>query len=627
MEAPSKKFSKVSFFKTYIVPSLLLFVIPAFSLWFFGHVQADLDGRLLEQIRSDINGNKTATPEQKAKALEFFQKVPMSRILASSDPSLDSFRSGLSSQCKFHYATFRWMIRFSVIGLVSGVAVFIIAGLSVLFSLRSQVAQYYSLLVGWHVLRIFSTVQVLIQGCLAVALSYWVTAFWAERYYPKLIIIAGLMAVCAAFAVIAAIFKKIDDKFELQGEMIEREPDSPLWKELDDICGKVGTPPPDRIIAGIDNNFFVTEHPVTLGDKRLEGRTLYVSLSLLKVLQGSQADAVMAHEMAHFSGNDTLYSKKISPLLGRYQIYLGALYAGGISLPIFYFMLCFRSLFEISLGRLSRQREFRADRIASEVASPKDMAGALLKISAYGNYRGKVEDELFQVEKVIDTLNIPQKVGDGFKEFACSFVKEGKASEAETAHPFDSHPPFEERVKAVQAEMSVEEMLEVLQADPDARWYRNINRAEELEARQWKAYEDKFREFHEQVLAYRYLPETDAEKEIVLKHFPEVSFQGKKKGALSMTYEQINYSEWPDPVLFSEITSCAGEQSTLGHPQIRIDFKREKAAKRILPLDVYQTNQQTVLDAFNKYYSRHMAMKEYRQNKQKEQVPETTASQ
>jgi hypothetical protein len=92
-------------------------------------------------------------------------------------------------------------------------------------------------------------------------------------------------------------------------------------------------------------------------------------------------------------------------------------------------------------------------------------------------------------------------------------------------------------------------------------------------------------------------------------------------------HKQINYSEWPDPILFSEITSCAGEQSTLGHPQIRIDFKREKPAKRILPLDAFQTGQQTVLDAFNKYYSRHMAMKEYRQEKQKEQAPAPTATQ
>ena len=288
---------------------------------------------------------------------------------------------------------------------------------------------------------------------------------------------ATIGAIGAAAAVIAAIFKKLDNTFELSGALIEREADSPLWNDLDKICDQVGTQPPDRVIAGIDNNFFVTEHAVTLDGQVHEGRTLFVSLSLLKTLQGSQADAVMAHEMAHFSGNDTMYSKKISPLLARYETYLPALHAGGISLPVFYFMRCFRSLFQISLGKLSREREFRADKIASETASPPDIANALLKIAAYGEYRGKVEHDLFDTEKALETLNISQRVSHGFKEFACSFVKGGKVNEAKTAHPFDSHPPFEERVAAVQVKLSNEDMLNVLQAEPDARWYRNIKQA------------------------------------------------------------------------------------------------------------------------------------------------------
>ncbi len=621
-----RKFTKFGFFKTYVLPAFLLFLIPIISLCFFRHVQSDMDHRLFEQIRQKIEGDSKLTAEQRSKSLEFFQKMPVSRILASSDPGLDGIRSGVSPHARFYYSVFRWVIRLSLIGIISGALVFIVAGLSVLFSLRSQIAQYYSLSAGWHVLRIFSTAQVLIQGCLAVALSYWVTAYFSERYYPKLIIVAAVLAGCAAFAVIAAIFKKLDGKFELAGVMLEREPDSPLWSDLERICAKVGTPPPDRIIAGIDNNFFVTEHPVTLEGRILEGRTLYVSLSLLKTLQGGQADAVMAHEMAHFSGNDTLYSRKISPLLGRYHAYLQALYAGGISLPVFYFMLCFHSLFQLSLGKLSREREFRADKIASEVASPQDMANALLKISAYGNYRGKVEHELFDMEKAHDSLNISQRVCNGFRDFACSFVKDGKANESETAHPFDSHPPFEERLKAVNVRLSVEDMLNVLQADVDARWYRNIRQAEALEQNQWKAYEDKFREFHEQALAYRYLPETDAEKEIVLRHFPEVTIPGRKKGAVTFTYDKFSYSEWPDPILFKEITKCTSENSALGHPRLRIEFMREKSAKRIFQLDVFQAGHQEVLDVFGKYYSRHLAMTEYRKDKKQEQAADPEKS-
>src|SRR5690606_26876528 len=105
---------------------------------------------------------------------------------------------------------------------------------------------------------------------------------------------------------------------------------------------------------------------------------------------GREADAVLLHELAHFSGEDTLYSQRISPLLMRFQNYLEGLYAGVVARPVFYFAVLFRALYEISLGKLSREREFRADRLAAERTSPQDMAHALLRITAYSQYRASV---------------------------------------------------------------------------------------------------------------------------------------------------------------------------------------------------------------------------------------------
>lgn len=506
------------------------------------------------------------------------------------------------------------MIKLSVFCVVSGIGVFVVAGLSVLLSLRSQLAQYFSLSVGWYALRIFSTLQVIAQGCLIATLSYWVTAYWFSFYSIKLIAVAAILALFAGFAIIAAIFKKIDDRFEIEGCLIERTPESPLWADLDRICQAVGTAPPDRIIAGIDTNFFVTEHPVTVDGKVYTGRTLYVSLSLLKVLSGSQADAVMAHEMAHFSGDDTMYSRKISPLLNRYDIYLQAL-AGSLALPVFYFMRCFRGLFQISLGKLRKEREFRADRIAAQITSPKDVANSLLRIAAYSEYRGKVERELFATEKVLETVNISRRIESGFNNFASAFASQGNLEEIETAHPFDSHPPMKQRWEAVGIRIAPDDMPPILTNVPDGRWYRNIARAEELEDRQWAAYEERFRTVHEQVLAYRYVPETEAEKAVVVTYFPEVRFAGKKTGTLIFDYEKVSHTDWEDPIHFSEITKCTGEQSALGHPQIRIDFERGEKMKRILRLDTFQADQQELLNTFNKYYSRHLSAQQYRKAK------------
>jgi hypothetical protein len=350
------------------------------------------------------------------------------------------------------------------------------------------------------------------------------------------------------------------------------------------------------------------------------GRTLFVSLSLLKVMHGAQADAVMAHEMAHFSGEDTVFSKQISPLLNRFEIYLQALHAGGLSKPVFYFMLCFRALFEWSLGQRRREREFRADRIAADCTSPADMAGALVKVAAYSQYRGKVEQELFDQEQVLETLNISHQIAAGFPRFATTLVAEDKLKEAATAHPFDSHPPLEQRVAAVGLPLTPDSTNAILQSQPDGRWYHNIAGAAELEQQQWAAYEAKFREFHEKILAYRYRPDTEAERAVVLKHFPGVTLEGKKKGALTINHDHVHYSEWPDPVTFAEMTKCTGEQSALGHPQIRIDFKRTDTDKRTLPLDVFKVESNAVIEAFNQYYGRHQAMLAYRKEKEAEAV-------
>ena len=76
------------------------------------------------------------------------------------------------------------------------------AGVCVFLALRSQRAQYLSLLWGWHVMRLYGAAQAVIQGALLVGLSYWVTALWFERISVKLILMVGLLAICGVGAVL-----------------------------------------------------------------------------------------------------------------------------------------------------------------------------------------------------------------------------------------------------------------------------------------------------------------------------------------------------------------------------------------------------------------------------------------
>src|SRR5262249_17155193 len=290
--------------------------------------QGGWGGDVAGGVVTAVQREPSLTDERRHAIIGYIRQVPLSTRFADPDPAFADMSKAFPTRTHFAYFTFRWSIRLAIVSIISSLVVFVIAALSVVCSLRSQLVQYYSMASGWYVLRLFALTQVLFQGCMAVALSYWVQAFWFNGYSERLILIVGLSAIVAGASLVMAIIRTPDDRFELSGVIIKRTPGSPIWQDLDRICARVGTRAPHRIIAAIDDAFFVTEHPVTVNGAVHEGRTLYVSLPLLKALNGTQADAVMAHEMAHFSGEDTLYSRKIGPLLARYHASLNALRTG-----------------------------------------------------------------------------------------------------------------------------------------------------------------------------------------------------------------------------------------------------------------------------------------------------------
>ncbi|MFO1092650.1 MAG: M48 family metallopeptidase [Planctomycetaceae bacterium] len=605
MSDKRNSFTKFGFVKAFVLPALLIFLIPVLSFVFFVHATHTFNNRVREAVLAQVRSDQSLSAEDREKAIELFTNVPFSRLVRD-----ENFAEMVTPGMRRDFATFRWMILLSALSIVMSVGVFCLTGVCVLLSLRSAFVQYLSLSAGWHVLRISGAIQTAIQGVLVVALSFWVTALWLERFSVKLIFVAGLLAVLACIAVIFAIFKRIKTEFNVEGEVLGKDQSPAVWEKLLAICEKVGTDPPDQVIVGIDNNFFVTEHPVTVGGQTYRGRTLFVSLALLKELKGAEADAVLAHEMAHFSGQDTVYSRKISPLLSRYQHYLEALHSGGITLPIFYYMLCFRALYEVSLSRLSRKREFRADRIAVETTSPNAFAGALLKIAAYDKYRSTVQEELFKQEQALANANISERIEQGFPQYATAFAADTEIGAVSTAHPFDTHPPLSQRLEAIGHRLDSAETGVLLTARADQAWYRRIDGAEELERRQWHDFEEKFRAYHEQTLPFRFLPETDEERAIVLKSFPEVQIPGKE-AVLTIDYEKIAYgNQWPEPVLYPEIKELNVNEGVL-----YIKYERGKKQTHSIKLKLFDKRKQEVLDTINRYYGRYVAARTSQEQK------------
>jgi Zn-dependent protease with chaperone function len=182
----------------------------------------------------------------------------------------------------------------------------------------------------------------------------------------------------------------------------------------------------------------------------LTGRTLFVSIPLLRVLDTSEADAVLAHELAHLGGGDTRSSAALGPKLNQFDLYTWQMRSGGLTIVAHYLLRLYRMVFEFALARDSREREYTADRVAAKLTAPQSIVQSLIKISAYSSYRNTVERKLFEQEhQHSGALGIAGFVADGLHPYARSgeFVTAMKT--AAVPHPYDTHPPLLERMRNV----------------------------------------------------------------------------------------------------------------------------------------------------------------------------------
>lgn len=591
-----------SFLRTYVLPALFLFALPAFAYWFSGHATAKYDDLSREAALSGIASDKAMSETERAEARAFYENVPLSRICAEAPE--EELSEGTRDACS-SYGQFR-IARLTAAGsLALGALSVVFVLLCAALSFANRTLQYASFVAGWNFLRLTSALQTIAQGALAVWLSYWMTVIWFERYVPKLILIVGVVAAVAMFLVVKAIFQGKHEPLFVEGELVSESAAPELWGRVRALCERMGTSPPDHIVGGIDDNFFVTEGEVRLDNQVYRGRTLFVSLSLLRTLDRAEADAILAHEMAHFSGGDTAFSRKLVPRLNHYLRYLEALKSGGISIPVYFFMLFYWALFQLSLGKSRREREFRADALAAEQTAPEHIAHSLVKVAAYSSYRGRVESQLFEHDKKLEEVGIVGRVLGGFSSYVASEHLVQDLEESSFPHPFDSHPTLEARLEAVGVRLDPAARRALLETPATSTWLSAIGGGEAIEARLWNAYEARFAAAHEQSLAYRYAPSGEEEKRIVVKYFPPVEIHGGKNGPLTIDYTGLRFFGNDEFLGFDEIAGCSVEDAMF-KKHLKIQKKPGLEPKKLsICLSDLQYDSDAFLELFNRYYGRH----------------------
>jgi hypothetical protein len=293
---------------------------------------------------------------------------------------------------------------------------------------------------------------------------------WAEFTSGSAKLFAGavVLAVIGAYSAFMAL-RGLKDVFALftpeplvaSGRVVE-EADAPeLWAFVRSLVRRQKALLPDTIIVGLDQGFFVTESQIRLWpeDRLVTGRSLYLPAPYLDLFDEAEIAAVIGHELAHFSGEDTAYSQQFSPIYAGLWRALAALgRADGGRFVLFPAVtLGFHAMqrFDHAVGHWSRLREFDADRNGCLVARPADAASALIRAGIVAPAVGYVLEHAFAGADGIASGDAgPDLVAQTTELIAIhGWSDPMPLLEDRQPHPTDSHPPTIQRISALGVEI------------------------------------------------------------------------------------------------------------------------------------------------------------------------------
>jgi len=230
-----------------------------------------------------------------------------------------------------------------------------------------------------------------------------------------------------------------------------------LWQLVDEVVRRAQVSAPDNLIIAMDDKLFVTEAPFYLNDSDLPatGRSLSLSAPCLAWLHRDEAMAVIGHELAHFTGQDTEYSLQFATLFAALRQQYAAWYdALGDAVDTRRWLparVAHRLLghlldtVETAVQHWSRERELLADQHGAAAATPQAAARALLRLTTLAPVMAAALDDYHENAHAKGTLL--QHVTE-YVQSAPDLAPEAHLQDIQP-HPRDSHPPALQRIDAL----------------------------------------------------------------------------------------------------------------------------------------------------------------------------------
>ncbi len=260
-------------------------LVPVLTLGIYAVAPQWLSNNVRQQVVAAINAGTNLTPSERESRLKKESHIDYRQVCLDPSPDMRRLHDGLwKAGIVSTYKRLQWGLYLSgvlvAVAVLSIVAVFIL-NKSARGSPRALLRSYR---LGWGISIAAALINVfLLIPLLTYGIFFELTVLLAHHYYPQMLLAIVVGGIFALWQSASILLKRVPMEFKepMSREVTPQEAPA-LWRLAREAAARLQTQPPDSIVIGLQVNFFVTELAVVHDNGKSQGRTLYLSLPLLK---------------------------------------------------------------------------------------------------------------------------------------------------------------------------------------------------------------------------------------------------------------------------------------------------------------------------------------------------------
>jgi len=284
-------------------------------------------------------------------------------------------------------------------------------------------------------------------------LSIFIGLVWLASYSQSLSAIefqGSFLLLIPIFAILKSLWVRLPPP---TGRVLDQKEAPHLFAAIKDLSSSLDAPCPDQVLITTEFNASIVQLP-RLGIFGWQKNYLLLGLPLMEALTPEQFRGVLAHELAHLSGNHGRFASWIYRGRKTWMQISSQVQKNGNSFLFDYFFNWYTPIFDAYSFVFVRMNEYEADRCAARVVGPKNIAEALINVEIRNHFleysfwpgvsrqlNEQAEPPSSMYTHMLNTLRLELAFHDAERWFHQALKKQTNTQ--------DTHPCLAERLSAL----------------------------------------------------------------------------------------------------------------------------------------------------------------------------------